>query len=1174
MTEDPNTRPPVSGEAAGSVPMSEVEVLKERAAQRKARQLAQEAEHERQDVAVNGPVPRINPLVNFSVRQYVFSIGIFLAVVLLGLISTFRLGVDLLPSFEVPVLAINTIYSGATPDQVDREISKKVEDAVSTISGVADITSTSASGVSAVVITFQNGTNIDSAANSVSQKLSAIRGTLPNEADAPVVQKFDPNAQPIMTLALQSNGTKAEQVSSYAEDKLVPRLQRVTGVADIGLSGAPDREVQVLLSPSRLQSYNLSPARVTQAINASAQDLPAGTLNEDGKIISFSTRSTPSSISDIERILVDTSSGVTVGDVATVRDTLALPTSYARINGQPAVLLDIRKASGTNSVAVADAVRKNLTQLIPTLPKDYHLSIAQDTTLYTKSTVKDTFTEFLLGTLAVGIVVLLFLGRLSTVFAVILAIPISVSAAPLIYNLFGFTFNIISLLAIIVAIGIVVDDSIVVSENVQRYRKRGYGLVKSVLYGGSEVFSAVTAASFSLLAVLIPLSFMPGILGQFFRQFGLGLAAAIALSWLESLLFLTVRMAYTNDPEPLNWHTYGLLLRRLPQLLAWGWSKNGLLSAWGLIGLLAYAALLFMLAKTAGPVAYAGLLLWPLVLGVLRVVFSGLLGLFEAITTTLYGITNGAVMALARGYARTVAWLLPRNLLVIGIVALFLVVSVAVVLPRLSFAFTPKSDSGIISVSLDMPVGTGLSGTNAAAHQLEAYLLAQPEVKLVSTNVGAGSQVGTGANQSRLQVTLIPHSERADIDTLVDRYTPALKKALGNTEVDTLTVGSQQQGPGGSADISLALTAPNQTALKAANRDLMVLLAQDRNLSSVSSSLNATRQERNFVVNQAQLVGSGLTTSDLAQALRTYNSGTTAGTMRDQDKSVDIVVRLDPAAVQDEQSLLSQTVYSSVLQSNIPLGSLGSFRVQDAPATLNRYNKAYTATINLNLNKGVNAFDYQKTIVDSATKAGILTNGVSLGNASSFGSSGLTGDLIFYGPVVLLLAVFLNYLVLGSQFNSFRYPLYLMLPVPLALVGALWTLVLFGASLDIVTMLGMVILLGLATKNSILYLEFVVERMEHLTLREALIEAAELRFRPIIMTTVTVLAISLPLVFGHGDGAEFRRGLGIVILGGVITSTLLTFFVVPSIFYRFEKDRQYDEPTTDVTLPAHVVASD
>ena len=1111
------------------------------------------------------PLPRINPAINFSVSRYVFSIGVFVAVVLFGLVSTTRLGVELLPNFEVPVLAVSTGYSGATPDQVDREISRKIEDAVSTISGVSDIRSTSTSGQSAVIITFQDGTNIDSAANSVSQSVAAIRGTLPSDADAPIVQKFDPNAQPILTLALQGGRAQADAVTSYATDTLVPRLQRVTGVADVGVSGGPTRQIQVLIDPGKLQNYNLTPARLTQAIAASALDLPAGTLTQGGSSIGFSTRNTPTTVRDVNNIIVDPQTGLTVSDVATVRDTSAAATSYARLNGQPAVLLNVRKSSGTNSVAVADNVRASMESV--RLPAGYSLSLASDSTRTTRATVNDTFKEFLIGIAAVGIVVLLFLGRLNTVFAVVLAIPISISAAPLFYGLFGFTFNLISLLAIIVAIGIVVDDSIVVAENVQRYRDQGYGQIKSVLLGGSEVFSAVTAASFSLLAVLIPLSFMPGILGQFFRQFAIGLIAAIALSWLESLLFLTVRMAYTRDPDPIGWPQFGRRLGRFPEILKWGFARRTLLSAWGLLGLVVFALVLNFAAKPLGPARFALILVFPLIIGLLRYVLMVLLGLLEAVTSTLHGIVNGAVIWLSRAYARSVAWVLPRNLLVIFAALVFLL-TIVIPITRVGFAFTPKSDGGILTASLNLPVGTSLDQTNAATRKMEAYLLSQPEVKLVSTSVGSGSQQATGANSSNLTATLIPKAERPNIDDLVVKYQAGIRAALKGVNVDTLTVASQQGGPGGSSDISLALSAPNQMILEAKNRELVRLLGQDANLSSVQSSLSATRQERNFVPNTSQVVGSGLTTSDLAQALRTYNDGSKAGSLRDGDQSVDIVVKLDPSLLQNEQSLLSQTIYSPALAANVPLSTLGSFRLQQAPATLNRFNKSYTATIDINLRKGgPNPFAYQQTIIQNATKAGILNGGTTLGNASSFGSAGLTSSLVFYGPVVLVLAVLMTYLVLGSQFNSFRYPLYLLLPVPLAIVGAVWTLFFFRTSLDVITILGMVILLGLATKNSILYLEFVVDRMKHMPIREALIQAAELRFRPIIMTTVTVLVISIPLIFGGGEGAEFRRGLGIVILGGVVTGTLLTFYVVPSVFYRFEKNRQKPAAQEAEALP-------
>ncbi|HCE64823.1 MAG TPA: AcrB/AcrD/AcrF family protein, partial [Deinococcus radiodurans] len=288
------------------------------------------------------PEPQIHPLVRFSVKNYVFSIGIFVMVVLLGLVATFRLGVELLPNFEVPVLAVSTSYPGANPDQVDREVSRRVEDAVSTLSGVTDINTTSVSNQSAVVITFSDSTNIDSAANSVSQAVAAIRGTLPDGAEAPVVQKFDPNAQPILTLALLGGAARPSEVTTFAEDTLVPRLQRVEGVADVTVTGGPERQVQVLLDPARLQGFDLAPARISGAIGSSALDLPAGTLDRGGSTTSYSTRNTPRSAADVARIVVDPSTGLRVSDVATVRDASAAANSYARVNGQPAVLLGVR----------------------------------------------------------------------------------------------------------------------------------------------------------------------------------------------------------------------------------------------------------------------------------------------------------------------------------------------------------------------------------------------------------------------------------------------------------------------------------------------------------------------------------------------------------------------------------------------------------------------------------------------------------------------------------------------------------------------------------------------------------------------------------------------------------------------------------------------------------------
>ncbi|WP_309570596.1 efflux RND transporter permease subunit, partial [Deinococcus sp.] len=737
------------------------------------------------------PEPSIHPMIRFSVKNYVFSIGIFVMIVLAGLVTTFRLGVELLPNFEVPILAVSTSYPGANPDQVDREVSRKIEDAISTLAGVTDINTTSVSNQSAVVITFSDATNIDSAANSVSQAVAAIRGTLPDGSSAPVVQKFDPNATPILTLALLGGSAPPADVTTYAEDVLVPRLERVDGVADVSISGGPQRQVQVLLDPSRLQAYNFSPGRVTQAIGASALDLPAGTVATGGVQTQFSTRNTPRSAADVGRITLDAQTGLQVSDVASVRDGPASATSLARVNGQPAVLLSVRKGSGTNSVKVTDSVRAAMQA--ETLPKGYALSLASDTTRETRATVRDTFKEFLIAIAAVGVIVLLFLGRLNTVFAVILAIPISISAAPLLFGITGFTFNIISLLAIIVAIGIVVDDSIVVAENVQRYRNMGYSRLRSVLLGGSEVFSAVTAASFSLLAVLIPLSLMPGILGQFFSQFGLGIAAAIVLSWLESLLFLTVRMAYTRDLEPLTWADVPRVLGRFPALLMA--ALSGVKTVPGVLWLALTGALVSVaLTRTALPKPAAILIavvFAPLILAVVRYLVTSLVAVLEAVTDTLHGVTNRAVMGVARAYARGLAGALTRPWIVMLVAFVFLM-SAPLALRGVGFAFTPKTDSGLLTVDLSLPVGTDLSTTNRVTRQIEDVLLARKEVRLVETSVGASGQVGgSNANESSLTVTLIGKAERPGIDELVGEYNAALAPVAATIPGSDLKVGTQ-----------------------------------------------------------------------------------------------------------------------------------------------------------------------------------------------------------------------------------------------------------------------------------------------------------------------------------------------------------------------------------------------
>ncbi|WP_337868202.1 efflux RND transporter permease subunit [Meiothermus sp.] len=1082
-----------------------------------------------------------NPAIKFFVERFVFSTAAFLALVLFGLIAGSRVGVDLLPRFEIPVVAVTTAYPGAGPEEVETQISRRIEDSVSTLSGIDQIASISGEGFSQVIVSFDFGEDINRVATDVSQRVAAVRGQLPRDAQAPVVQRFDPAAAPILFIALSADGRDLREVARYAEDVLKPQLQLVSGVADVQIQGAPSREVQVLLEPYRLASYNLSPGQVVGAIQASALAVPAGTQSTDGQRLLFTLRNTPTTPEQIASILVDPSRGIEVRDVAIVRDGQANPTRLTRLDGEAVIPIAIRKTPDSNSVAVAQGVKRTLANA--RLPQGYQTRIVGDNTTFIENTVNDTFREVLLVAAIVSFITLIFLGKLNSVFSVVVAIPITLAGALIVFGLLGFTFNIISLLAIIVAVGIVVDDSIVLSENIERFRRMGYPTKEAVLKGSTEVLSAVSAATLSLMAVFLPISFLPGIIGEFFRQFGIVLAAAIAVSWLEALFFLTVRLTYFPDPEPPTWPQLGRRAAGIGQDFRWGLRLHIYQQPGLSLGRRIFNILITPLTLALAP---------------LRWLASVLVGLAGAITGSLHNISEGIFLALRETYARTLSAALKRSWLVL-LVGLGFFLSIGFVAPRIPFNFTAENDNGQIDIDLTLPKGTALSQTDALSRRLEIWLDSRPEVEAVFNTVGS-SQNALGAGnpeRARIVVELVPKDERENVYDLLPIYREALQKLVADRPEADLRVTVPEGGPGGAADLQFTMTAPTPQLLAEKNQLALQVMRNLPYLIDVRSSLEETASERVLVPSAAKLQGTGLTPGDLAQTLRIYNAGVEAGNMRSGGDDIPIVVKADPRFVSDQTSLLSLPVAAPALRSSLPIGSLGQFENRQTPAQLARTNQAFSTGITANRAPGseIGTFQLSNLVRQELEKAGVFTDGVRF---ETQGSTAFVGDLARSAPIAFGLALLLNFLVIASQFNTFRYPLYLLLPVPLALVGAFWFLFFFRSGLDVISVLGVVILIGLVTKNAILLLDFAVRQAQEKPLYDALVEAARLRLRPILMTTLTVLMISIPLITASGEGSEFRRPLGIIILGGVSVSMLLTLFVVPAAFYQFER-RRYEK---------------
>lgn len=1081
--------------------------------------------------------------VAFFVRRFVFAAAIFLAVALFGFSQVPRVGVDLLPEFDVPVVAVSTAYTGASPAQVSRLVSEPIEDGLASVEGVTQLSSVNREGFSQVIVQFQFGRDLDALSVEVSQRVSALRGALPDGVGTPVVQRFDPSQQPILAVAVQGEGVSLEQAAAVARDVLQPALQRVPGVADVSLDGAPDEQLQVLLDPEALVRFGLGPPQVAGLIGGAVANVSLGTLTEGGVRSAYTLRAEPRSAAELEALVIDPARGLRLGDVAEVRRASAEARTLARLNGQEAVSVSVQKVPGSNAVAVAADVRAALDGLA--LPDGYRVAVVNDTTEYIAASVEDTWREVLLTVVAVSLVTLLFLGRLSTAFAVVLAIPISLAGGLVLLGLMGYTFNIITLLAVIVAVGIVVDDSIVVAENAERYREQGLGPVASVLRGTREVLSAVTASTLSLLAVFLPISFLPGIIGQFFAQFGLVLAAAIALSWAEALFFLTVRMAYTPHTTPLAWDGVPARLRGGPD---WGAWRSPVF--W--LGLAVAAGLLHWRGGVSAlPWLALYPLLYPLAAWWLRAVFAA----FEAAVTAVFRVGERGLSALTRAYVGALDRALRLPWLVLGLAGLLLASS-ALVFPRLPFNFIPRSDSGLVELTLELPAGTATAEIDRLSRRLEAALLAQPVVDTVQTQVGP-SGFSSAQNRATLSVTLIEASRRADSDAVGGQLLPVLQGVIADRPEAELRSSAVQLGPGGGTDLSLLLLAPDLATLEDRNARMVEIAAAMPELVNVRSNVSERFTEQGFVPDPAALQGTGIATGDLAAAIATYAGGRTAARLElAGGRELPVVVRARPEDLASQEALLSLPIHAPALGQSLPLRALGAFEARAAPTTVSRTDRQFSATLLADLAPGApGLFVVQGELERRLADAGVTGGGVTVGTS---GVGELLGDLQTSGPVAFGLALLLNYLVIASQFNTFRYPLYILLTVPLALIGAFWAALLFGTGLDVVSVLGVVLLIGLVTKNAILLLDFVLQTPE-LPLRDALLRAASLRLRPILMTTATLLVITLPLLLGLGDGSEFRRPLGVITLGGVATGTLLTLFVIPAAFFVFERRRHAAE---------------
>ena len=1013
-------------------------------------------------------------LADVSIKRPVFTTMIILAILVLGLFSFIKLNVDQFPNVDIPVVTVTTVLPGAGPEQVESDVTKIIEDAVNPIAGVDHITSTSQEGVSIVTIQFKLEVKGEIASQEVREKVAAVRSQLPDNVDEPVIQRFDPSSQPILTLTVSGSRTEKE-LTTFTKDVIKKRLENISGVGSVTLVGGAEREILVAVNADRLHAYDLSINDVVQSVASANVEIPGGTIKQGNRQYILRTMGKLDKVSEFRDIIVATRNGqnIYLNDVATVTDTTEEKTSLTRLNGNLAVGLDIRKQSGSNTVQVAESVKKELDRLRTEIPKDYNISIARDNSEFIKNSINDVLFDLVYGALLAVIVIYFFLANLRATIISAFALPTSIIGSFILMAALGFTLNVMSLLALSLAVGLLIDDAIVVIENIYRHMSEGESPLEAAKAATDEIGLAVMAVTLTLVAVFVPVAFMPGIVGRFFYEFGMTVTIAVLIS-----LFV----AFTLTP-----------------MLSARWLKRE--------------------DESLSP--------------------DG-----NIIEKTLYYF-NHFFEWLSGKYKTALNWSLGHRItIVVGSIIVFLFS--LFLMGQLGSEFFPRQDQGEFTITIDAAPGSSLQETDNIAKQIEAVVRKKPGVVNVLTTIGAGNDPVSVGN---ILVKLVSKTDR---DYSVFDFIDQLRKKIVIPSAN-ISYGIQN-GPGsGQKPVIFSIRGEDLTLLKKYADKVEHILKTTPGAVDVESSLETSKPEVRVTVERQKAAALGVDPTVIATALRAMVDGVDATKFEEGGEQYNVRVKVQESNRNTISGIANLTLKSRNKTKTggtilIPLDAVAFINKGTGPSKINRYDRQREIRIEANLSDrllGQVLGDAQKRIsqIDLAPGYNIQVVGSGQQQAESFGNILLS----------LALAIIFVYLVLASQFESVVYPFSIMLSLPMAIIGAVIALLVFGSSMSVMSMIGIIMLMGLVTKNGILLVDYInVLRGRGMERWDATLLAGQTRLRPILMTTFAMIFGMIPVAFSLGEGSEFRSPMGQAVIGGLITSTLLTLFIVPVVYTIFD----------------------
>ena len=1030
-------------------------------------------------------------LTKLAITRPVVILMLFLALAVLGIVSRSRMPVDLNPDVDLPYVVITTIYPGAGPEEIETLVSKPLEDNVGSVNGLKNITSSSQEGISAVVMEFELGTDNDVAAADVRAKVDATRMLLPQDIDAPVIQKVDMGARPIIQLAISSQ-RPARELRDMADEVIKNRLGKLKGVASVTITGGELREIQVNVDKYRLEAYGLSINQVSQALASGNLNLPGGRITEGNREYAIRAMGEFDNVDDIRNLKISVAGGpngdnrvLTIGDIAEIKDSVAEREELARLQKQSSVGIMVQKQSGSNTVEVADGVKKEIEAMKSVLPKDVKIAVAFDQSDHVKESMADVNMSLWLGVLLVVVVVYLFLHNIRGTFIVATAIPVCIIAAFIPIYFAGFTMNTMVMLAFSLAVGILVDDSIVVLENIYRHLAKGEDPAEAAINGRSEIGLAAVAITMVDVVVFLPIAFMGGIVGQFFRQFGITIACATLMS-----LFVS----FTLTP-----------------MLASRWYKKGQ-----------------HVEATSG---------------------------FFAKFDEFYRRLDGK-------YRRILEWALHHRwqVVVTGIVTQL--VALIVVMPILGFEFFPRTDQGQIMVNFEMPVGTSLDATDKVVSQVEDIVAQNPEFENIFTTVGRTSSGMFGGSQgsNHAEITLALHEKESVSDRLLR---PILKKKMRiiSDEVigeelrekirdipgGRITVQVGEGGGFGGAPIDIELTGNDTNELNAVAQKIKGIVASTEGIINTDVSWKVGKPEVKATIDRVRAAEMDLSVGEIASAIRTSVAGNTDTKFRDNGKEYDIRVRLNEFD-RYNVSEVGRVVVGSVEGMPVYLQDVAQITNDTGPTRIERKNRQRKVSVTAGLKEGYHVGNVQAVLIKKISD--VPLGSVQLhwgGEAEMMKESG--GHM----GVALLLSILLIYMLMAALFESFLNPLIIMFSVPMALIGAVLALAVSGETLSMVALIGIIMLMGLVTKNAILLIDYTnTLREQGMERNEAILQAGPTRLRPILMTTFAMIGGMLPTALKLGRGSEFRAPMAIAVIGGLIVSTILTLVMIPTLYTMFD----------------------